>query len=257
MNKINSKKDNNDNENFYVSLLNDIDFFYNKKLYSEAIELINSELKMPYIPFKIEKKLEKIKKKILIEYNEKNNKNLSFNDLINLILDKKNFEFSNEIIEKLNDYNLNNFFDEVEKILINKDVSFFIKLKLLWILKLQNVNYKKIRIFFDNKIKTIEIKQIKNILELESFKKDSRKIEDFLFKDLVILNSCLDLLERFYLVSSFLGEKTSDYYQAIIFVCLKLWERKDIQDKLINEITDIDIFNKKVNKIIEYNTIYN
>ncbi len=237
------------NKNFYFDLISNIEYKISEKKYSSALSLINEELNMPYIPMSVEKKLISFKKNIEREIIKSKNSLISIDEIVNLLRNESiDILDRYEILNLLEKFNLKN--EEIFKLLKDKNVDFLIKLKILSFFKKQT-NFKNIEVNFDNKICLVNSDDLFDVDNNKNFAKDSKKIEDFIFKFPNLLEFSLNVLEKYYFVEFFKNKDIGNVWKEVIFITAKLYENKNLQNKIIS-ILDFNIndFEKKVIKIL-------
>ncbi len=127
-------------ENFYNGVLNKIINLMDKKKYREALDLINQELSMPYIPPKFESQFKELRIEASV--------NLTSDNLINEVSLKEVEEaFFRDgslnsiigIIHKLKKLNISHFLEPIKKYLIDKSGDDIAKSIIIFALKESNI----------------------------------------------------------------------------------------------------------------------
>ena len=236
-------------ENFYIELIKNIETKIEQDKINEALILINEEMEMPYIPLKIEKKLLQLKKIVDASIFNLNYNNLTLEKITNLIRNKDLQQSDKlELLNLLQEFNLKN--ELIFELLKTNDVAFLIKLKILSLLKKQT-SFKDLDVIINDRQFLVSETDLFDIETNINFKNDANKIQEYLFKDIILLNSSLDLLEKYYFVEYFNDKNVGDIWKEVIFIIGKLFENNDVQNQILN-LSDmkINIFEAKILKIL-------
>ncbi|BDV03354.1 MAG: hypothetical protein HPPSJP_0750 [Candidatus Hepatoplasma scabrum] len=231
--------------NYYNHLIFKIENFINKKEYSKASKLIVDELKMPYVPLDVEAKLFDFEK--IIFANLKNNKeynSFSIYWYLNFLNnDKIDFFEKFEIIENFDNFNLKKYLSDFKNFFLNDKVSDLLKLKLLLIFKRQEIKENIDILFNDGKKELFDLSKVTNFYFSKEFAKDSKLIEDFLFKDPVIKNFSFLILEMFYFLKLREKENNKDlFYLKALYISAIFFKNNELQKSIKNKISNYDSF---------------
>lgn len=187
--------------NYYDELINQIEELIDNSNYNEALIKIKTELTMPYIPQQIEKILETLLKEVnvkMIEQQSNYNSVWSLSKISEILTNPTNEETQLLAFHYLKYQNLRKILPILREYLVNKKVSNFAKIYLLYLLKEQEINevfqvQKTNGIFKLNPQEMIsykEEKQVKLVLEL---------LDKWVYNDNPSLyHTCLYLLETYY-----------------------------------------------------------
>ncbi|BDV02782.1 MAG: hypothetical protein HCTKY_0760 [Candidatus Hepatoplasma crinochetorum] len=233
--------------NYYKEIISNIENFINKKEYVKASKIIEEELKMPYIPFDVEKKINLLKNNIDFFLIKKNlQKDISFNLYIkNLFSNKYNFFEKIEIIESLDYFDLKSEILVIKNILLNQKLNDLLKFKLLLILKKQEINIIINILLNSGKKESFDLKRIINFYESKEFAKDSIEIENYLFKDPMLKNLSFSILEMIYLLNFKNNKmiiKNSSYYLHSIYLTSIFFKDNDLKNAIKKIINNYDFF---------------
>ncbi len=236
-------------KNFYNELIENIEKKISENNYSFALELINSELKMPYIPIKIENKLIELKQFIESIIFDKNNKALSIGNITLLLRNEKiGLMEKSEIVNLLESFNVKN--DLIFEFLEDKETDFFLKMKILSILKKQT-EFKDIKVNLKNKTYIVNSIDLFDVDTNKNFASDSKVIEEFLFKQPILLENALSILEKYYFIEFFSNKNISNVAFEIVFIVSKLFDELEIQQKILkNSKINMSNFEQNVIKIL-------
>ncbi|BDV02280.1 MAG: hypothetical protein HPAVJP_1690 [Candidatus Hepatoplasma vulgare] len=237
---------------FYTNLISQIKNLIVSNNYMEALNIVNKELNMPYVPTKIENEL--INFKIFLETKEnfKKEKKLDFFDILKLINSSK---LSNnekyEVLNLLTNFNLRENFSEIKEILIDETIEDYLKLKIINELKKQNIK-DKVTLFYKNKKRVLFLEKLTEVSFNKNFVNDSNKIEKFLFKDPIICNFSLNFLEILYLNNFVLNKELKDIWMEVIYIVSKSLKYQEILDKLESSIVKKTNFKSSLNYILKH-----
>lgn len=241
---------------YYKEIISDIENFINKKEYIKASEIIEEELKMPYIPFDVEKRINLLKNKIDSFFDQKNQqKGISLNLYLKKLLSNRyNFFEKIEIIEFIAYFDLKKEISIIKKIFLNQKLNDLLKFKLLLILKKQEINIIIDILLNSGKKESFNLKKIINFYESKEFAKDSIEIENFLFKDPILKNLSFLILEMIYLLNfknSKIMLKNSNYYLHSIYLASIFFKDDDLKKRIKKRINNYDLFISQI-KIFLY-----
>ncbi len=241
--------------NFYNDLLIEIQENIKKSNFKKALELIEEELKMPYVPINVEEKLLGFRNKIFVEhFNNSEVKEISLQKYLDIF---ESDEVSNiekyEMIEVFSEFNLKEYLEYIQNsILFNLKIDKFVKYKLL--MEFYNQGFRDfISLKLNNKQMTFNLNEIRSFVENEQFIYNSSKIQDLVFKEVNILNNSLDILEKLFLVMTFEKElfEEGDIWKEIIYVISKLLNRGDIQKIILDKVEEMSKFELNIKKILD------
>lgn len=236
--------------NYYDQIISNIEDFINKKEYYKASEIVENELNMPYIPLDFEDKLFNIKKSLSSRFSDnRNNKynSISIDWYFDFLINKENDFFDKfEIIKEFDKFNLKNNFSILKQIFSNQEINDLLKLKLLLIIKRQEIKENIDILFNDGKKENFNLEAIDDFYLNDDFLKDSKLIELFLFKDPVIKNFSFLILEIFYLFElrkrPILDKKKNFFYLKSIYISAVFFRNKNLQNLVKKEILDYEFF---------------
>lgn len=233
------------NKNFYNEQKKIILDLLKNNEYEKALKIINDELNMPYIPREFEKFLLISLNEINPHLNKLNNNyvNFSVEKIVDILIKFDNLKyFSNELINKLDKFNLAKEIDEIDY--------FFQKVK----------NKKSIALFFEilikqkidvntplgNPRKSLSFKEEKNYLS------DLKKIDELLDNDLNFREISIDLMNDIYLTKHFNNDLESNLANLIIYLVGKIFDQKKL---LLLVKDDIDEIKKKLINLKTFETL--
>ncbi|ADK69573.1 DUF3196 family protein [Mycoplasma mycoides subsp. mycoides] len=229
--------------NYYDQILKKIKQLVEKNNLTKALDIINQELELSYIPSDFEKSLYKIKKEIKEKQYSQLNKTYSILEIKTLLNSKNNLD---QIIgiKNLININIRLVLDEIKKYLININNAYENKSLLLISLSDQQID-QDFEVFKDKKTsflinpKSLNIKEIYNIY----YQIESQILEVIDQKDIFLIQTCKQVLFSYFLYIFPYVEllKTNDVIVAIIYLSFQLNNLK------------FDI--KKLNKNIEFNQV--
>lgn len=129
--------------NYYENLLEKINLLVKNDQKDEAIQLIEEELKLPYIPAVYEKPLLEIYNQIK-QLPKKSPQLFDQDEIVDIFL-KHSSQHSNdflyEIAQMMNSYNWNGYFQELQEIFRMTEIANNVKAAIYNILSIQNVNH--------------------------------------------------------------------------------------------------------------------
>ncbi|WP_434343252.1 DUF3196 family protein [Mycoplasma sp. 06067-C1-B144P-99-0482-3] len=229
--------------NYYDQILKKIKQLVEKNNLTKALDIINQELEISYIPSDFEKSLYKIKKEIKEKQYSQLNKTYSILEIKTLLNSKNNLD---QIIgiKNLININIRLVLDEIKKYLININNAYENKSLLLISLSDQQID-QDFEVFKDKKTsflinpKSLNIKEIYNIY----YQIESQILEVIDQKDIFLIQTCKQVLFSYFLYIFPYVEllKTNDVIVAIIYLSFQFNNLK------------FDI--KKLNKNIEFNQV--
>lgn len=239
-------------KDFYKNLLSQIKNLIVSNNYLEALNIVNKELNMPYIPIETENEL--INFKIFLETKEnfKKEKKLGFFDILKLINSPK---LSNnekyEVLNLLTNFNLREYLEEIKKIFLDEKIADFLKLKIINELKKQDIK-EKITLFYKKRKRNLNLDKLTEVSFNKSFVSDANKIEKFLFKDPIVCNFSLNFLEILYLNDFVLNKELKDIWLEVVYIVAKSLKYQEILNKLESFITKKDNFKTSLNYLVRH-----
>lgn len=236
--------------NYYDQIIFDIKDFINKKEYDKASKIIEDELNMPYIPLDFEDKLFNIKKNLSLKFNDDRNKKYNsisiawyFDFLRN---EKIDFFEKFEIIKNFDSFNLRNNFLILKKIFFDTKINDLLKLKLLLIIKRQEIKKDIDILFSDGKKENFNLEKIEDFYLNKNFLEDLNLIEIFLFKDPVIKNFSFLILEIFYIFElrkkNIWNKEKNLFYLKSMYISAIFFQNQNLQNLIKKEILDYESF---------------
>ncbi len=240
--------------NFYKDLLIEIQENINKNNFKEALNLIDDELKMPYVPMDIEEELIKFRNHIFLNhFNNKEVREISFQKYLDIF---ESEEISNlekyEMVEVFSEFNLKEYLEYIKtSILENSRLDKFIKYKTLILMLEQKID-DCLDVKVNNEKKTFCLNKLRNYKENEQFVFNSSKIQELVFKEINILNSSLDILEKIFLVIAFENDlfTNKEIWKEIIFIVSKMLNRNDLQELILDRVDNLENFENNIKTIL-------
>ncbi|RKX66969.1 MAG: hypothetical protein DRP42_01805 [Tenericutes bacterium] len=186
-------------KNYYKDILVQIEKHIDMNEDDKALTLIREELSLPYIPMETEKELHKflelVNSKLISE------KPFDIQKIFELINSPK-FDGIDKLgtVEMLAKANLREYDVEIKEILHNKNkiVPFVFKVRLLMLLKEQNIDNKYELLNVDNKQITIDLKDVTLPQDNLAFAAESNRVNVLLERHPGVFTVALNLLENFY-----------------------------------------------------------
>ncbi len=241
--------------NFYNNLLIEVQENIKNSNFKKALELIEDELTMPYIPMDVEEKLLGFRNEIFVKHFDNSEvREISFQKYLDIF---ESDEVSNiekyEMVEVFSEFNLKEYLEYIKNsILFNLKIDKFVKYKLL--MEFYNQGFRdSISLKLNNKQETFNLNKIRSFMENEQFIYNSSKIQDLVFKEVNILNNSLDILEKLFLVITFEKEifEENDIWKEIIYVISKLLNREDLQKIILGKVEEMSKFELNIKKILD------
>ena len=240
--------------NYYEETYDKVKMLFLNNKFQEALQILNKELSMPYIPAEFESKYSELQQEVNKNFFIKGNisetqKNLSFDYVVSIFKNFKN-EDNEEIhmaLNYLSDINVHKFLDRIEEILNLSNLDNWIKSEVFNTLINQNVG--KSFVFNGQNLIPKNFKPFEESEDLLSISSVIRSKS----KDQLIIETAINLLE-FYLKVIFPTklEKDNQKLYAAVFTYFALKILKKINDPkpFINEWNiDEKKFNQFLNKI--------
>lgn len=216
---------------YYIEISNEINKKIEDKKYDEALELINTELDMPYVPMDFEKfLLEKLKEIPLPDFDK--NFSLSIDKIFDLLveLDKDKNDYI-ELINQLSKFNLKNNIEEIE-FYFNKTSNKKNHLYIFDILCEQKVD---INLLYGNPSKTTSFKEDKGYIS------DKENLLNDLSDTPTLIDVGVKLLNEVYL-TKYLNQKIEkDFYEVILFTLSRIFELDYLLKKIKTNLNDIKL----------------
>lgn len=201
--------------NYYDELIDSIKRLIDSKDYEEALNLINNELKLGYIPLNIEEKLKEYLK--TLKEATYSPKSLTEQDIEHYLFDSPEHQLL--AVDELNKRNLREFIDLCEKFLVSNGYDNAKALLVDSLIK-QEINYDFK--YVSNKIKTtFNPSKLKSVEESDEFNETKKLLDEYYMKDPSKYEMGMQLL----------------YKEALLTLPNKI-NSKDIYTKIINYIDD-------------------
>ncbi|WP_369024656.1 DUF3196 family protein [Mycoplasma capricolum] len=226
--------------NYYDQILKKIKELVEKNNLTKALDIINQELEISYIPSDFEKSLYKIKKEIKEKQYHQLNKTYSISEIKALLNSKNNLD---QIvgIKNLININIRLIIDEIKKYLLNTNNVYENKSLLLISLSDQQID-QEFEVFKDKKTSFLVNPKLLNIKEIYNtyYQVENQILEIINQKDIFLIQTCKQVLFSYFLykfpyVKSL---KENDAIIAIIYVSYQL--------------NNLEFDTKRLNKIIEF-----
>jgi hypothetical protein len=174
---------------YYQDLLTNINVAIDDGKYDYALELINEEFKMPYIPIEIEEQLKSLINDI--KYYLNNVKSMSEEEILNGLKSEKNIQI--KAIDNLCKLNLREYYYEIQ-LFFNSKPDFLIQALLIDSLISQEINHEFMVLIDDKECNINFSNQIQGV-KTESFEKiDNLLKEFFIDNEPSTYQLCLQLL---------------------------------------------------------------
>lgn len=189
-------------QKFYSNLLLEIDNLIRKKDFTQALVLIDKELKeAPYIPIEILNKLNNKKNNLLfkIKFSKKiKQKSITIFELKSQLLKVNNLELQFFLISQLNNVNLNLLINEIKSLMILNNYPFLLKLAILEKLKMQQI-FLDFKVKKDKKIVLINSNINFNFAKNLDIIKISQILEKYLYaKNVYLYELSLNILKQYF-----------------------------------------------------------
>lgn len=196
-------------KSYYEELKKTMNSLFEKKEYIKLDELIKEEKGLPYIPPEFKKFLDEIDEKCRIKKHKSESKinTLSFDEVYRLLTIPDSKIDKEELLDYLKIYNLKIHLDRVKDLLQydNYVVSTPLKIKILFILKSQNIKGNFVVKYNKTSFNTINLEKIDYIENNPKFKKINDKLELILGKNIVVIEVAKKIVETILINSLLLG----------------------------------------------------
>ncbi|WP_425380491.1 DUF3196 family protein [Spiroplasma endosymbiont of Stenodema calcarata] len=187
--------------NYYDELISEINELINNNDYNEALIKINAELTMPYIPQDIEKLLKTLLQEVNAKIGEQHsniNSVWSLSKISDILNNPTDEETQLLAFQYLKDQNLRKILPIIRKYFINKKVSNFAKIYLLYLLKDQEIT-EIFQVQKTNGIFKLNPQEIIPYQEHPQVKLVMQLLDQWVYNDNPSLyHTCLYLLETYY-----------------------------------------------------------
>ncbi|WP_434333362.1 DUF3196 family protein [Mycoplasma capricolum subsp. capricolum] len=235
--------------NYYDQILKKIKELVEKNNLTKALDIINQELEISYIPSDFEKSLYKIKKEIKEKQYHQLNKTYSISEIKALLNSKNNLD---QIvgIKNLININIRLIIDEIKKYLLNTNNIYENKSLLLISLSDQQID-QEFEVFKDKKNSFLVNPKLLNIKEIYNtyYQAENQILEIINQKDIFLIQTCKQVLFSYFLYKFPYVEslKANDVIIAIIYISYQL-NNLEFDTKRLNK--SIKFSQASVDKII-------
>ncbi|WBX36177.1 DUF3196 family protein [Mycoplasma capricolum] len=226
--------------NYYDQILKKIKELVEKNNLTKALDIINQELEISYIPSDFEKSLYKIKKEIKEKQYHQLNKTYSISEIKALLNSKNNLD---QIvgIKNLININIRLIIDEIKKYLLNTNNVYENKSLLLISLSDQQID-QEFEVLKDKKTSFLVNPKLLNIKEIYKtyYQVENQILEIINQKDIFLIQTCKQVLFSYFLYKFPYVEslKANDVIVAIIYISYQL--------------NNLEFDTKRLNKSIEF-----
>lgn len=235
--------------NYYDQILKKIKELVEKNNLTKALDIINQELEISYIPSDFEKSLYKIKKEIKEKQYHQLNKTYSISEIKALLNSKNNLD---QIvgIKNLININIRLIIDEIKKYLLNTNNVYENKSLLLISLSDQQID-QEFEVFKDKKTSFLVNPKLLNIKEIYNtyYQVENQILEIINQKDIFLIQTCKQVLFSYFLYKFPYVESLieNDVIIAIIYISYQL-NNLEFDTKRLNK--SIEFSQASVDKII-------
>ncbi|KKW61491.1 DUF3196 family protein [Mycoplasma capricolum] len=235
--------------NYYDQILKKIKELVEKNNLTKALDIINQELEISYIPSDFEKSLYKIKKEIKEKQYHQLNKTYSISEIKALLNSKNNLD---QIvgIKNLININIRLIIDEIKKYLLNTNNVYENKSLLLISLSDQQID-QEFEVFKDKKTSFLVNPKLLNIKEIYNtyYQVENQILEIINQKDIFLIKTCKQVLFSYFLYKFPYVESlnANDVIIAIIHISYQL-NNLEFDAKRLNK--SIEFSQASVDKII-------
>ncbi|WP_434342324.1 DUF3196 family protein [Mycoplasma capricolum] len=235
--------------NYYDQILKKIKELVEKNNLTKALDIINQELEISYIPSDFEKSLYKIKKEIKEKQYHQLNKTYSISEIKALLNSKNNLD---QIvgIKNLININIRLIIDEIKKYLLNTNNVYENKSLLLISLSDQQID-QEFEVFKDKKTSFLVNPKLLNIKEIYNtyYQVENQILEIINQKDIFLIQTCKQVLFSYFLYKFPYVESlnANDVIIAIIYISYQL-NNLEFDTKRLNK--SIEFSQASVDKII-------
>ncbi|WP_434323531.1 DUF3196 family protein [Mycoplasma capricolum] len=235
--------------NYYDQILKKIKELVEKNNLTKALDIINQELEISYIPSDFEKSLYKIKKEIKEKQYHQLNKTYSISEIKALLNSKNNLD---QIvgIKNLININIRLIIDEIKKYLLNTNNVYENKSLLLISLSDQQID-QEFEVFKDKKTSFLVNPKLLNIKEIYNtyYQVENQILEIINQKDIFLIQTYKQVLFSYFLYKFPYVESLieNDVIIAIIYISYQL-NNLEFDTKRLNK--SIEFSQASVDKII-------
>ncbi|WP_434328439.1 DUF3196 family protein [Mycoplasma capricolum subsp. capricolum] len=235
--------------NYYDQILKKIKELVEKNNLTKALDIINQELEISYIPSDFEKSLYKIKKEIKEKQHHQLNKTYSISEVKALLNSKNNLD---QIvgIKNLININIRLIIDEIKKYLLNTNNVYENKSLLLISLSDQQID-QEFEVLKDKKTSFLVNPKLLNIKEIYNtyYQVENQILEIINQKDIFLIQTCKQVLFSYFLYKFPYVESliANDVIIAIIYISYQL-NNLEFDTKRLNK--SIEFSQASVDKII-------
>ncbi|WP_434324857.1 DUF3196 family protein [Mycoplasma capricolum] len=235
--------------NYYDQILKKIKELVEKNNLTKALDIINQELEISYIPSDFEKSLYKIKKEIKEKQYHQLNKTYSISEIKALLNSKNNLD---QIvgIKNLININIRLIIDEIKKYLLNTNNVYENKSLLLISLSDQQID-QEFEVFKDKKTSFLVNPKLLNIKEIYNtyYQVENQILEIINQKDIFLIQTCKQVLFSYFLYKFPYVESLieNEVIIAIIYISYQL-NNLEFDTKRLNK--SIEFSQASVDKII-------
>ncbi|CDZ18407.1 DUF3196 domain-containing protein [Mycoplasma capricolum subsp. capripneumoniae] len=235
--------------NYYDQILKKIKELVEKNNLTKALDIINQELEISYIPSDFEKSLYKIKREIKEKQCRQLNKTYSISEIKALLNSKNNLD---QIVGIKNLININIWLiiDEIKKYLLNTNNVYENKSLLLISLSDQQID-QEFEVFKDKKNSFLVNPKLLNIKEIYNtyYQVENQILEIINQKDIFLIQTCKQVLFSYFLYKFPYVESLieNDVIIAIIYISYQL-NNLEFDTKRLNK--SIEFSKASVDKII-------
>ncbi|WP_434335056.1 DUF3196 family protein [Mycoplasma capricolum subsp. capricolum] len=235
--------------NYYDQILKKIKELVEKNNLTKALDIINQELEISYIPSDFEKSLYKIKKEIKEKQYHQLNKTYSISEVKALLNSKNNLD---QIvgIKNLININIRLIIDEIKKYLLNTNNVYENKSLLLISLSDQQID-QEFEVLKDKKTSFLVNPKLLNIKEIYNtyYQVENQILEIINQKDIFLIQTCKQVFFSYFLYKFPYVESliANDVIIAIIYISYQL-NNLEFDTKRLNK--SIEFSQASVDKII-------
>ncbi|KEZ19026.1 DUF3196 family protein [Mycoplasma capricolum] len=235
--------------NYYDQILKKIKELVEKNNLTKALDIINQELEISYIPSDFEKSLYKVKKEIKEKQYHQLNKTYSISEIKSLLNSKNNLD---QIvgIKNLININIRLIIDEIKKYLLNTNNVYENKSLLLISLSDQQID-QEFEVLKDKKTSFLVNPKLLNIKEIYNtyYQVENQILEIINQKDIFLIQTCKQVLFSYFLYKFPYVESliANDVIIAIIYISYQL-NNLEFDTKRLNK--SIEFSQASVDKII-------
>ena len=206
--------------NYYEELEISIENHLKQEEYEQALEMIETELSMPYVPVKLLEKLKVYQKECLVALNKEKNYAISFDVISDWLFDVDALKVEAAILA-LSDLNLRNYVKEILDLLNHHPDSIVVSMILLECIK-QNIDTEFVfsKHGLDFKINPV---YVEHPMDSDGYQVASEWLQEITFKEPSLNELCQQLLVKEVIVALPLNyEEQEGYYLALSIYKLSL-----------------------------------